>query len=245
MNIVIPMAGKGRRFVEAGYAPPKPLIDVLGEPMFAWALKSLPLHLADRLIFICLREHLDGWALGQEIRRRYASYNPSIIPVSEVTEGQACTVLLGREYIDSQEGLIIHNADTYFRSSLEYMLMSLDAETMGIISVFEATGERWSFAKVDESGYVVEVAEKRPISTWATTGMYYFRHGRDFVSAADEMIRRDLRVSNEFYVGPVYNLLIAEREAFVLDIADEMWCMGTPDDLQRFLRGYQEENRQA
>lgn len=239
MNIVIAMAGRGSRFTESGETTPKPLINVFGDPMFVWALKSIPLHLAKRLIFLCLQEHLDEWSLEHEIRSRYAPYNPLVIPVSQVTEGQACTILLAQEYINNQEGLIVYNADTFFSSSLEDKLKDMDPETMGIISVFEATEERWSFAKVNKDGHVVEVAEKKPISKWATAGMYYFRHGCDFVSATNGMIRQDLRVNGEFYVGPLYNILVRDGKKVIIDIIDEMWCLGTPEELRYFLKCYQ------
>lgn len=162
----------------------------------------------------------------------------TLIPVAEVTEGQACTVLLAREYINNDNGLMIHNADSYFRSRLSEMVSGVARDIDGVISVFEATEERWSFVRMNKRGYVVEVAEKKPISTWATTGMYYFCHGRDFVSAAEEMIARDMRVNNEFYIGPAYNLLIAQGKRIIPDVVDEMWCMGTPEDVQRFLASY-------
>lgn len=109
---------------------------------------------------------------------------------------------------------------------------------MGIISVFEATEDRWSFVKVNDEGYVVEVAEKEPISKWATAGMYHFSHGCDFVSAANEMIRQNLRVNGEFYVGPLYNILVERGKKVVIDIAHEMWCLGTPEELSYFLEHY-------
>ena len=236
MNIVIPMAGRGLRFVDAGYLVPKPLIPVFGSPMFTWALKSLPLDLAQRVIFICLEDHLKSWPLRQAIESRYSFCNPIIIPVSSITEGQACTVLLARTYIDSDEELIVHNGDTYFCSDLRQKLTGATEKAGGIISVFHATDARWSFARIDDRGYVVEVAEKKPISSWATTGMYYFRHGRDFVAKAAEMIRRNERVNNEFYVGPVYNLLIRDGMKITLDIVNEMYCLGTPDELAAFMQ---------
>jgi len=238
VNIVIPMAGRGTRFRQADYKIPKPLIPILGQPMYAWAMKSLPLGLADQLIFLCLDEHLHDFSMEADIMERYGEHSATVIPVTEVTEGQACTVLLARKYINNANGLMIHNADTYFRSHLSEMVSGAGKDADGIISVFEATEERWSFVRTDEHGYVVEVAEKKPISRWATTGMYYFRHGEDFVSAAEEMIVRDMRVNNEFYIGPAYNLLIAHGKRIIPDFVDEMWCMGTPEDLQHFLTNY-------
>ncbi len=183
MNIVMPMAGRGSRFAEIGIEVPKPLIDVRGRPMYAWATESLPLELARRVIFICLDEHLQQRDLEDDIRQRYARWQPEIIPLREVTEGQACTVLKAKAWIDNDEPLLIYNADTYCRTSLSKRLPRLSPDVAGLLGVFHAAGDKWSFARTDDRGRVLEVAEKRRISEWASTGLYYFSRGRDFVAA--------------------------------------------------------------
>jgi dTDP-glucose pyrophosphorylase len=238
MNIVMPMAGRGSRFAEVGYSVPKPLIDVRGRPMYAWATDSLPLSLAKRLIFVCLAEHLEHRALADDIRERYGRFDPVIISLDHVTEGQACTVLLAREYIDNADPLIIYNADTYCRTRLAETLPTLPSSVDGLLSVFKAPGDKWSFARVDETGRVVETAEKRRISDWATTGLYHFTRGRDFVRAADTMIAENERERGEFYVAPVYNRLIADGADIRIDVADEVWVLGTPEDLAHFETSY-------
>jgi dTDP-glucose pyrophosphorylase len=234
MNIVIPMAGRGSRFAELGYAVPKPLIDVRGQPMYAWAMESLPLGLAKRVIFICLAEHLRDRAIAEDISRRYSSLDPMIIGLDNVTEGQACTVLEARESINNDEPLVIYNADTYCLSGIEKTLRALPKDVDGIISVFRADGDQWSFARVDETHRVVETAEKRRISEWATTGLYHFSRGRDFVRHADAMIAAGERERGEFYVAPVYNRLIADGGNIRVDHASEVWVLGTPEDLHTF-----------
>jgi dTDP-glucose pyrophosphorylase len=236
MNIIIPMAGRGDRFVKAGVETPKPLIDVLGKPMYAWATDSMPLHAATKLIFICLAEHLGKCGLREDIQRRYAAHNPTIVPIDQVTQGQACTVLLAREIIDTDVPLVIYNADTYCRTGLDETIRKLGPAVDGIMGVFRAAGDRWSFARTDESGRVVETAEKRRISDWASTGLYHFTRGRDFVRYADEMIRRNERVNGEFYVAPVYNRMVDQGLDIRLDVAAEAWALGTPEDLKAFLR---------
>lgn len=238
MIIVVPMAGRGSRFVEAGFSVPKPLIDVRGRPMYAWAMDSLPLAAATRVIFICLREHLEGTGLAADIERRYGSLHPQIVPASGVTEGQACTVLLARAAIDGDQPLLIYNADTYARLRLEEAIPSLSRSVAGAIGAFHAPGDRWSFARVDGHGRVVETAEKRRISDWATTGLYYFTKGRDFVRHAEGMIAANERVNNEFYVAPVYNRMIADGAEIRLLPADEVWVLGTPEDLANFEAHY-------
>ncbi len=238
MNIVIPMAGAGRRFHDAGHRVPKPLIEVRGRPMYSWAVDSLPLNLARRLIFVCLREHLEGRRLEADIEQRYGHLDPVIVPLDQVTAGQAATVLEARSYIDSPEPLLIYNADTFCRSSLDETLSGLPSEVDGVLGVFQAPGERWSFARVDASGRVVETAEKRRISDWASTGLYLFRHGSDFVEHAEAMISQDDRSGGEFYVIPVYNRMIAKGAHLVLDVAREVWVLGTPEELAKFEQGY-------
>lgn len=238
MNLVMPMAGRGSRFAEVGYTAPKPLVDVRGRPMYAWAMDSLPLALATRVIFICLAEHLRDRALADDIRARYAALDPVIIALDRVTEGQACTVLTAGAAIDTDAPLVIYNADTYCKTHLEAHLRGLPPEVAGVIGVFEAPGDKWSFARVDARGRVVETAEKRRISPWATTGLYHFARGRDFVRHAEAMIAADDRTRGEFYVAPVYNRLIAAGGDVRIDVADEVWVLGTPEDLADFEHRY-------
>jgi dTDP-glucose pyrophosphorylase len=238
VNIVMPMAGRGSRFAEIGIDVPKPLIDVFRRPMYAWAMDSLPLELASRVIFICLAEHLQHRELEQDIRRRYKSFELAIISLDEVTEGQVCTVLKAERLIDNAESLLIYNADTYCRTNLATRLPKLPESVAGLLGVFRAAGDQWSFARTDDGGRIIETAEKRRISDWASTGLYYFRRGHDFVDHARRMIADNERVNNEFYVAPIYNRMIAAGAEIWIDPAEEVWALGTPDDLRRFQAHY-------
>lgn len=238
MNVVLPMAGHGSRFRARGIDVPKPLIDVRGRPMYAWAMDSLPLELATRLIFVCLAEHLADGALERDLRARYGHLPLEIVPLEHVTQGQACSVLAARALIDDATPLLVYNADTYTRSDLARTLPALAPDVDGLLSVFEAPGTKWSFARVDATGRVVETAEKQRISPWATTGLYWFRHGHDFVRHADAMIRDADRTGGEYYVAPVYNRLIAEGRHVRIDVAEQVWVLGTPEDLDHFEAHY-------
>ncbi|MFL6229364.1 MAG: glycosyltransferase family 2 protein [Pyrinomonadaceae bacterium] len=239
MNVVIAMAGRGARFRDAGWETPKPLIPVRGEPMYSWALKGLPLELASRVVIITTTELGDDPRFRADLGRRYRHLPVSVVTTTRVTEGQACTVLLARDLIDTGEPLMIFNADTYQRSRA-LPLLARDPTVDGALSVFCAPGEKWSFVRADESGRVVETAEKRRISEWASTGLYYFARGRDFVAAAEEMISGDERVGGEFYVAPVYNRLIGRGANVRLDPVEEVHVFGTPEDLRAFLAGHEE-----
>src|SRR5262249_48645305 len=152
-----------------------------------------------RLIFICLREHLQNTALEADILGRYGTYHPEVIALDEVTEGQACTVLKARDWIDANRPLLIFNADTHCRTTLKDSLTKWGHKVAGALDVFRAQGSHWSFAQADESGRVMRTAEKQRISEWATTGLYYFSRGSDFVLHAEAMIRANERSNNEFY----------------------------------------------
>ncbi len=238
MNIVMPMAGRGHRFVEVGIDVPKPLIDVRGRPMYAWATDGLPLGEAHRLIFVCLAEHLVSRALEADIRRRYAAYRPEIVALDEVTQGQACTVLTARQWIDTDEPLLIFNADTYCPTTIASAVRRFGPQTDGILDLFAAPGDKWSFARLGAEDRVLETAEKRRISEWASTGLYWFRRGSDFVRHAQAMIDENDRSGNEFYVAPIYNRLIASGADVRGNRLDEVWVLGTPQDLARFEREY-------
>jgi dTDP-glucose pyrophosphorylase len=234
LTVVIPMAGRGQRFVDAGVSVPKPLIEVRGRPMYSWAVASIPPAIIDRLVFICLAEHLEAFPLAEDIEDRYDAFRPVVVSLDGVTEGQACTVLAAREHLDPAAPLVIYNADTYCVTGLEHHLGRLDPAVDGIIGVFEAPGDHWSFARVDDRGRVVETAEKRRISPWATTGLYHFSRAADFLEHTDAMVAADERTNGEFYVAPVYNRLIAAGARIEIDVALEVWALGTPEELARF-----------
>lgn len=234
LTVVVPMAGRGSRFESAGVPVPKPLIDVLGRPMYSWAVDSLPLRHTRCLVFVCLREHLETTGLARDIGDRYGSLSPVIVALDATTDGQACTVLAARTHIDPDRPLLIYNADTYCRTHLDTLLPELQPSVAGVLGVFRAPGDHWSFVRVDATGRVVETAEKRRISEWASTGLYHFGRAGDFLVHADAMIADDDRTRGEFYVAPVYNRLLAAGADLRIDEAVEFWPLGTPDELARF-----------
>ncbi|MDP3940682.1 MAG: glycosyltransferase family 2 protein [bacterium] len=234
MTILFLLAGRASRFKEAGYTSPKSLIKAKGKYMIEWACDSLGFIQKKKFIFVCLREHEKMHHITSVLKSIYGD-TATVLLTDGVTDGAAVSALLAKEHIQTDEELIISNADQYFKSkAFEEELRKKKKEYSGLIPVFEATHSRWSFAKLNEKGYVVEVAEKVPISNHATVGVYYFRHGKDFVWAAQEMIRKDIRRNNEFYVCPVFNELLGRGDKIKAVSADFMWSMGTPEDVLYF-----------
>lgn len=235
LNIVIPMAGEGSRFVSAGYTFPKPLIEVWQKPMIQLVLESLGLK--GNYIFLVRKEHLEKYNLRNFLN--VIAPNCKVIVVSELTEGAACTVLLAKKYIDNNKPLIISNSDQFIEwDPSEVMYNFLSKKVDGGILTFKATHPKWSYAKINNFGKVIEVAEKKVISDNATVGIYFWKKGSNFVKYANQMIKKNIRVNNEFYVCPVYNEAIKDNLNIVIKQVKSMWGIGTPEDLKYFIDNY-------
>ena len=236
LNIVMPMAGLGSRFRQAGFQVPKPLIEVRGRPMYAWATESLPLQKSTRLIFILLASQPEFSDLKCDIEQRYMKHEPIVLTVPELTAGQAITVLRAKEFINNDEPLLIHNADTAFDIDHSWVERARAKKLDGALLVFSSQEKRWSFSRENSEGLVEEVREKEVISPWATTGTYWFRRGGDFACAAESCFRSGKREASEFYVGPLYNDLIARGAKVKNFPIRKLYCFGTPEDLAATLR---------
>jgi len=259
LNIVIPMAGRGSRFADAGYLVPKPFIDVCGRSMIEHVTENLSPYEPYRFIFLARREH-------ESYIKQHMSFATNVIYVDEITEGAACTVLLAEDRINTDEPLIIANSDQMtvwndmskvvwlrnfenigvrWQESDNIQDMINDAAIRGLdatMATFHATHPKWSYAKVDScSGYVTAVAEKKVISNRATVGIYWYRHGKDFVEAAHRMMGKNIRVNDEFYVCPVFNEMIELQKRIGVYPIHVMHGLGTPEDLDAFVKKCKKE----
>ena len=227
LTVLIPMAGAGSRFQQAGYTFPKPLIDVRGKPMIQLVVENL--NIKANYVYVVQKEHREKYNLDTLLN--LITPNCKIVEVDKLTEGAACTALLAKEHINKDTPLFFANSDQFVEwDSNEFLYKMNETNADGGIVSFRATHPKWSFAKVDEKGLVTEVAEKNPISDIATVGYYYWKKGSDFVKYAEDMIEKDIRVNNEFYVCPVFNQAIEDnKEIRTFDIP-KMWGLGTPED---------------
>ena len=234
MNVLIPMAGAGSRFEQMGYTFPKPLIDVTGKPMIQMVTENL--NIEAKYIYIVQKEHYEKYNL-KYLLNLITNNNCEIVQIDSLTEGAACTTLLAKEFIDNDEPLLIANSDQFVEwDSNEFMYSMVADNVDGGILTFEATHPKWSFAKLGNDGFVSEVAEKKPISNIATAGIYYWAHGSNYVKYAEQMIEKDIRTNNEFYVCPVYNEAIQDGKKVKIFQIEKMWGLGTPEDLEVFLK---------
>jgi len=232
LNILIPMAGAGKRFAEAGYSFPKPLIEIHGQPMIKWVIQSL--NISANYIFLAQKSHIEKYNLHSVLK--IIEPESKIIEIDGITEGAACTTLLAEKFIDNKQPLLIANSDQFIEwSASKSMYKFISKKADGGILTFEAIHPKWSYAKVDENNIVVEVAEKKVISNNATVGIYYWKEGQDYVKYAKKMIKNNIRVNNEFYVCPVFNEAIKDKKNILIDKIDKMWGLGTPEDLKYFI----------
>lgn len=233
INVVIPMAGKGSRFIDAGFSFPKPLIDINGMPMIELVVKNIAID--GNYIFIVRKDHYEKYNLFEMLNRIVPGCK--IIQVDEKQNGAASTCLFASDIIDNESPLFIINSDQYIDwSPKEFLYNNVIKDLDGSILMFKSTHPKWSYAKIDEFGMVTEVAEKRVISDNATVGGYYWKHGSDFIKYANSMINKNITVNNEFYVCPVYNEAISDNKKIGSFFIKKMHGLGTPEDLNIFLR---------
>jgi NDP-sugar pyrophosphorylase family protein len=239
LQIVVPMAGRGSRFADAGYDRPKPLIDVAGRTMIDRVVENLRPSRPHRFVFLVLAEH----AAQHDVARHLDEIAPAcaVVEVSSVTEGAACTVLLAEPEVADDEPLLIANSDQWIKGGIGPFLDAWDEKRDdGFIMTMRADDPKWSFIRFGPAGEVVEVVEKVVVSEEATVGVYAFVRASEFFDGARAMIEADERVNGEFYVAPVYNQLIrAGRTIGFHNVGSErdgMHGLGTPADLEEFMR---------
>ena len=237
LNVLIPMAGAGSRFAQAGYTFPKPLIEVRGKPMIQVVVENL--NIEANYIFLVQREHYETYNLKYLLN--LIAPGCKIVQVDGLTEGAACTTLLAKEHIDNDAPLIMANSDQFVEWNSNECMYAFSADSIdGGILTFKATHPKWSYAKLNEDGFVSEVAEKKVISDEATVGIYYWRHGSDYVKYAEQMIDKNIRTNGEFYTCPVFNEAIGDGKKIRVKNIEKMWGIGTPEDLNYFLDNHKE-----
>lgn len=235
LNILIPMAGLGSRFKAEGYTFPKPLIEIHGKPMIQWVVENL--NIKANYIFLVQKEHQQKYNIKSVLKILVP--NCKIIVIESLTEGAACTTLLAKKFINNKNQLLICNSDQFVEWNVAKVMYKFSSKKIdGGILVFNSIHPKWSYAKTDNRNIVSEVAEKKVISNKATVGIYYWSKGSDYVKYAEQMINKNIRVNNEFYVCPVYNEAINDKKIILTENIDQMWGLGTPEDLNYFIQNY-------
>jgi HAD superfamily hydrolase (TIGR01509 family) len=250
-HVVIPMAGEGSRFKEAGYKLPKPFLPLGGKPMIRWVIENMiPKHIPQsyyklKFHLIVRTSHLHGNSIDQLFWDLPSNVSYTYHKTDGLTEGAACSVLLAEKEINNNEPLLIINSDQYLEWNADvFYKCLLNPEYDGEILTFYQPNPydvKWSYAKVSDEGLVSEVQEKKWISPYATVGLYGWKRGSDFVKYAKQMIAKNIRVKNEFYVCPVYNESISDGHHVRVKLCTGMWGLGVPEDFETFRKDYLKE----
>lgn len=230
MFVIIPAAGNGQRFRNAGYTVPKPFIPVLGKPMISHVIEMF----CEPGTEIGLLVRQDALDYAEQLR----DYGTYVRVVPRLTEGTACTVLEAYDWINNDRELIIANSDQIVDTGIWNLVYKARHNNLdGNILCFRSSDPKWSYVRLDKSGYVKEVVEKKVISDIATVGIYYFKKGSYFVDAAEQMILANDKVNGEFYTAPCYNYMIREgkKVGVSMILEDQMHGLGTPEDLNKYI----------
>lgn len=238
-NIVITMAGRGSRFFEAGYTVPKYEIMAHGHSLFAWSMQSLRNFLtpASRVVFVCLAENNStDFVLDQ--CRVLGLGKANIVELDRLSDGQATSAYLAREYWVGDAPLLIYNIDTYVNPRSLHPAQ-IRSGSDGWVPCFQVAGDHWSFVKPGADNWAVDVTEKRRISAYASIGLYWFSRAEQYVDAYQQFFADPANlVSRERYVAPLYRHFI--RAGCKISFSDipvgDVHVLGTPAELNDYLR---------
>jgi len=243
--LVIPMAGMGQRFANEGFALTKPLIPVSGKPMVTQATEDLPK--GEHHVFV-LRQDMPGYA---EIAKELQGVFPGAVieTVPQVTEGQACTALLGLEALERAakdvQGPITFgacdNGALYDDQAFQAMIDNpeVDVIVWGVRGHANAIRHPQMFGWIDaDSGQIRRISVKTPLQSPATDpivlGTFTFRRAEDFRQVVSLLIQRDGRINGEFYIDSAINDAIESGLRCELFEVDSFLSWGTPNDLRTF-----------
>ena len=242
MQVLIPMSGAGSRFVSAGYTRPKPFIEFYGKTMIENVVENLGVH--NSYTLVVQKAHCDNY---QYVFNNIADkvQHLDVISLNEITRGAAESCLKASSVINQELPLMIANCDQMMMwDEARFTTWFLDSNLDGVIVTFDSQSPKNSYAEVNDQGLVTRTAEKQVISKHATNGIYVWRRAGDFFTAADEMIKQDLKQNNEFYVCPVFNfnILWGQRIGIYKLESGCHWPIGTPEDLDLYLQLNKKDN---
>jgi bifunctional N-acetylglucosamine-1-phosphate-uridyltransferase/glucosamine-1-phosphate-acetyltransferase GlmU-like protein len=244
MQLIVPMAGLGQRFADAGYAMPKPLVDVSGLPMIVRVVRDMPA--CERVVFIVNGEHVRRFAIDKTLR----SYFPAaqIVVTPGLTQGQACTVRLAADAIDLNDDVLVAACDaTHVYDAQRFAQLRADRTTDAIVWTYRgeprvlATPKSFGWIRMNEAGDVAAISCKQPISDQlladrVVSGFFWFRSAQRLMAAIDDLVASNERINNEFYLDVIPNRILAAGGRVTAFDVEKYIGWGTPEDLRDYER---------
>ena len=246
VNLLLPIAGKAQRFADEGYTLPKPLIMAKDKHIIDWAMESINLDIfhqlkgkfSYKLIFVVRLEHINNFSIDTILQDKFGKENVEIVVCDHDTDGAVSTCLLAKELIKGPADLVIYTPDVYFQQP--YNILNKVGPD-GHILTFKANSPAHSYIRKDDEclspnyNNVVETREKEVISDEAAVGVYYFKSGDMFLKYANQMIEQDIRTKGEFYLCPLYDMMVKDGLTVTTTLVDSMQVLGTPEELEFFV----------
>tara|TARA_Y100000114_G_scaffold40536_1_gene36036 strand:- start:10408 stop:11562 length:1155 start_codon:yes stop_codon:yes gene_type:complete len=230
-NLLLPIAGKAQRFLDGGYKMPKPLIMAKTKQVIDWAMESFNTSQCN-ITFAVRLEHINNFSIDEILKKKFGK-DVNIVVIDHDTDGSVSTCLLAKEYINNDLPLIIYTPDVYFQDP--FNPDNISEELDGLILTFKANSPAHSYVALDKNGYATKTAEKQVISSDAAVGVYYYKTGKMFVDYAEELVNKNIRTKDEFYICPMYNLLIRDGLKVGIEKVKKMHVLGTPEELEFFV----------
>lgn len=233
MNILILAAGPGAVRDGGGY--PLCLMEFRQRPLIEAQLARCAALAPDRVFLAFNEPDIQTYHLDRIVQ--LLCPQATVVPVRGATGGAACTALLAAGGIDSPEELLILNGNEFLDVDHDAIVASLRARGLDAgTAVFRSVHPRYSYVRLDENKLVVEASEKKPISTQATAGFYWFARGSDFVAAAKNQIRKDASAQGGFYICPTFNeLILAHKRIGVVEVpVDSYHPLKTQRQVEQF-----------
>lgn len=231
-NLLLPIAGKAQRFLDAGYTMPKPLILARDKHVIDWAISSVDTSECN-LIFIVRIDHIYNFSIDKILKQKFGD-DITIVTVDKVTRGALETCTLAEPHINNELPLIIYTPDVHFGPTFTPTSIPQDAD--GFLLTFTANSADHSYSAYGDDGIVTNVIEKEVISKEANVGLYHFGTGKLFMKYAREMIDNNILVKNEFYIAPIYNLMIRDGLKITAANTEKMHVLGTPHQFEFFCK---------
>jgi len=236
--LLVPMAGLGKRFRDQGFIVPKPFIMVDKKQIIDYSFDSIDQSEYEKIIFIVRREHISNFYINEILTKKFGS-NIEIVIVESLTEGSVCSCLAAKDLINTDNPLVIYTLDVNFSPKFNYS--TVDENLDGLVLTFQANSPIYSYAEINTNGNITRTAEKDVISPNALVGIYCFKRGSDFIKYAEKMIEDKVKTNNEYYIAPLYNLLINDGLKIGSQSVEKMHVIGTPEELDFFKKNVAKE----
>ncbi len=238
LHIIMPMAGEGSRFRNAGWSTPKPLIELNGKPLFVRAIESVKVDGAPMKYSLIVRqEHINEYGIDKGIHEILP--DAKVYSVEKTTRGAVETCLVAEAGIADDDAVMVMDCDLEFRSEAYKRIieeaLNNDNATGGALVSFDSVEPKYSYAELDSNGNVIRTAEKEVISNHALCGAYFFASAREFKDVAHRLLNEPVMLKPEFYVSLLYNYLLANGDTVRLATMEEYHSYGTPEELKRYL----------